>query len=191
MRLSLVRNWWSLVIRGMVAIVAGVIAFAWPGITLLGLVFVFAAYSLIDGILSLAGAVRAAGAHERWGALVFEGVVGIAAACVAVGWPGITILALVYVIAAWALVTGVLEIVAAVRLRKYISGEWLLALGGVASIVFGILIAIAPLAGALVIALWFGAYALVFGIILIALGFRLRAWRNAELPGPQVPAPAH
>src|ERR1700687_3336855 len=94
-------------------------------------------------------------------------------------WPAITALALVAVIAAWAIVTGIAEIVAAVRLRKYISGEWLLALAGGASVLFGVLVAAVPLAGALVITLWFGAYTLVFGVILVALGFRLRNWDRA------------
>jgi len=149
------------------------------------------AYALIDGIFSIAGAVRAMQAHERWGALVFEGIVGIGAAIVTIAWPAITAIALVYVIGAWALVTGAFEIAAAVRLRKYITGEWLLVLGGIASMVFGFLMMLVPIAGALVIALWFGAYALVTGVILIALGVRLRGLRNSLFSGPTVTAPAH
>jgi uncharacterized membrane protein HdeD (DUF308 family) len=192
MRLALVRNWWSLVLRGVLGILIGVVTFAWPGITLASLVLLFGAYALVDGIFSIAGAVRAAQTHERWGVLVIEGVVGIIAAAITFAWPAITAIALVFVIGAWAVVTGVFEIAAAVRLRKHISGEWLLALSGVASVIFGFLMMIAPLAGALVIALWFGAYAFVFGILMLVLGFKLRSLRNSPYAGrPVMPAPAH
>src|SRR5260370_12014341 len=136
MRIALATNWWSLVIRGIAGIAFGILTFVWPGITLVALVLVFGAYSLIDGVMSLIGAVRAAEAHERWGLLVLEGLVGIAAAAITVLWPGITAIALVYVIAAWAIVTGALEIGAAIRLREVISGEWLVMWGGVVSGLF-------------------------------------------------------
>jgi uncharacterized membrane protein HdeD (DUF308 family) len=191
MRVMLVRNWWSLVIRGVAGIFLGVVTFAWPGITLTALILLFGAYALIDGVVSIVGAVRAAEAHERWGALVIEGLVGIAAAIITVVWPAITAFALVCIISSWAIVTGVFELVAAVRLRKLISGEWLLALSGIASLLFGILVLIAPLAGALVIALWVGAYSLVFGVLLIALGLRLRSWGKALSAGLRMPIPAH
>lgn len=191
MRVILAKNWWSLVLRGIVAVLLGIATFVWPGITLTALVFLFAGYALVDGALSLAGALRAAEARDRWGALLIEGLAGIFAAFVTVLWPVITALALVYIIAAWAIVTGVSEIAAAVRLRHYIHGEWLLALAGVASIVFGVLVAAMPLAGALVIALWVGAYMLVFGIVLIALGFRLRSWSHGAHAGSPIPAPVH
>jgi uncharacterized membrane protein HdeD (DUF308 family) len=192
MRPVLVKNWWSLVFRGVLGILFGLVAlFAWPGITLGALGLLFGAYALMAGIVSIVGAVRAAEAHDRWGALILEGLVGIAAAVITIAWPAITAPALAYLIAGWAIVIGVLEIVVAVRLRKYISREWLLALGGAASTIFGILIAIAPIAGALVIAIWVGAYAFVFGLIMVALGFRLRSSRNAPQAGPSFPVPAH
>jgi uncharacterized membrane protein HdeD (DUF308 family) len=191
MRPILARNWWSLVLRGVLGIILGVITFVWPGITLTALVFLFAGYALLDGALSLAGALRAAEAHERWGALLFEGIVGILAAFVTALWPAITALALVFVIAAWAIVTGIAEIAAAVRLRRQIHGEWMLALAGVASILFGVLLAAMPLAGALVLALWVGAYMLVFGVMLVALGLRLRSWSRGSHAGAPMPAPAH
>ena len=145
----------------------------------------------MDGVVSLAGAVARGSGSRRWGALLIEGILGIAAAVITVFWPAITALSLVFVIAAWAILTGVAEIVAAVRLRKYISGEWLLALAGIASVIFGVLVAAVPLAGALVIAIWFGAYALVFGVMLLVLGFRLRTWER-ELPSHGgVPLHAH
>jgi uncharacterized membrane protein HdeD (DUF308 family) len=191
MRVPLITNWWSLVLRGILGVLLGVVTFAWPGITLAGLVILFGAYALLDGIMSLVGAVRSAQSHERWGVQVLEGIIGIGAAVVTIFWPAITILALVYVIGAWAIVTGVLEIAAAIRLRQHIRGEWLLALGGIASIVFGFLIMMAPIAGALVVALWFGAYALVFGVLMIVLGVRLKGMHDHPLTGPSVPLPAH
>jgi uncharacterized membrane protein HdeD (DUF308 family) len=191
MTLSLARNWWALVIRGLVAIAFGLVTLAWPGITIGALVLLFGVYSLMDGVFSLVGAIRAMRSHERWGALVFEGIAGVVAAVITVFWPAITALALVYIIAAWALVTGCMEIVAAVRLRQYISGEWLLALGGVASIIFGIVAIVVPLVGALAIALIIGIYALVFGAILIGLGFRLRSWTRTPHRGAEMPLPAH
>src|ERR1700728_993388 len=191
MRIALVTNWWSLVIRGVAAILFGIFTFVWPRITLTALVFLFAGYVLVDGVVSITGVVKAVHAHDRWGVLLLEGMAGIVAAAVTVLWPAITALALVYVIAAWATVTGVFEVAAAVRLRKHISGEVLLVLGGIASLLFGILLMIAPLAGALVIALWVGAYMLVSGALLVALGFRLRGWGKAIATGPSVTVPVH
>jgi uncharacterized membrane protein HdeD (DUF308 family) len=191
MRFALARNWWSLVIRGFLGIAVGILTFLWPGITLLALVFLFAGYALVDGVVSLTGAMHAVAAHERWGASLLEGIFGIAAAVITVLWPAITALSLVILIAAWAIITGIAEIAAAIRLRRLISGEWLLVLAGIASIIFGALIAAVPLAGALVIALWFGAYVMVFGVLLVVLGFRLRTWDRTLLTGGGIPITAH
>jgi uncharacterized membrane protein HdeD (DUF308 family) len=191
MRFALARNWWSLVIRGFLGIAVGILTFLWPSITLFALVLLFAAYALVDGVVSLIGAMRAVASHERWGALLLESFFGIVVAVITAVRPGTTALSLVFVIAVWAIITGIAEIAAAIRLRKHVSGEWLLVLGGIASIVFGVLIAAVPTAGALVIALWFGAYALVFGTILVVLGFRLRTWDHTLITGGQVPVPAH
>jgi uncharacterized membrane protein HdeD (DUF308 family) len=174
MTIALVTNWWSPVIRGLLAILLGIITLAWPGITLGALVLLFGAYAFIDGIFSIVGAWRASKAHERWGVSVLEGVAGIIAAVVTFTWPAMTALALVFIVAAWAIVTGIFETAAAVRLRRYIKGEWLLVLGGVASVVFGILLVLSPLLGALVLAIWLGVYALFFGAMLVGLGLRLR-----------------
>ena len=179
MTLVLANNWWSLVIRGVVAILLGVLTLALPGITVGALVLLFGAYAFIDGVVSITGAWRASKTHERWGILVLEGLVGIAAAIVTFAWPAITALVLVYVIAAWAIVTGIFELIAAVRLRKHISGEWLLALAGIASVIFGILLIASPVIGALVIVIWIGVYALIFGGMLVGLGLRLRSWSRA------------
>ena len=171
----LVTNWWSLVLRGLLGVAIGIVTFISPVVTLTALVFLFGAYAFVDGVLALMGAVRAGRAGESWGVLVLEGIFGIAAGVVALIWPAITVTAVTLVIAAWALITGVLEVAAAIRLRKEIRGEWLLALFGVLSIGFGVLMAMMPLVGALVIATWVGAYAFVSGVVLIALGFRLRS----------------
>ncbi len=186
MNYILARNWWSLAIRGIAGILFGIIAFAWPGITLGGLVLLFGVYALIDGIAAIAGAVRAVERHDRWGALLLEGVAGLLAAIAAGLWPAITVLVLVYLVAAWAFVTGIAEIAAAIHLHRQIRGEWLLAGAGVISILFGILLAIAPLIGAFVIALWIGAYAFVFGVVLLVLAVRLRRMRGRP-PHQMVP----
>lgn len=191
MRIALARNWWSPAIRGAAAMLVGVIALAWPGITLAGFVILFGAYALIDGVFSIAGMARAVQSHERWGALLLEGVVGLVAALITVVWPAITVISLLYVVAAWAMITGVLEIAAAVRLRKHVAGEWVLALGGVLSVAFGVLIVIFPLAGALAITFWVGAYCLLFGAVLLTLGFRLRSWSRSPHAGPSLAVPAH
>jgi uncharacterized membrane protein HdeD (DUF308 family) len=189
MNFALARNWWSLVARGVLGILLGVVAFVWPGVTIGALVLLFGAYALIDGVVSLAGALRAAEAHERWGALLLEGIMGVLAAAATILWPAITTLVLVYIIAAWAIITGVAEIAAAIRLRRHVAGEWLLGLAGVVSVVFGLLIAAVPVAGALAIAFWFGAYAFIFGIVLLTLGFRLRRWKHGVAGSSSFPMP--
>jgi uncharacterized membrane protein HdeD (DUF308 family) len=189
MTLLLAVNWWSLLIRGLVAILFGVVAFAWPGITLEALVLLFGAYALVDGIFGLAGALRASREHERWGFLLLEGITGIAASAVTVLWPAITAVALVYMIGAWAVVTGFFEIAAALQLRRYIAGEWLLALGGVASVIFGVFVMIMPLAGALAIAFAVGVYAVIFGVLMASLGIRLRIWARTFHTGPSFAMP--
>ena len=192
MRIGLAANWWALVIRGLVAIAFGGLTFVVPGLTLAALVFLFAGYSLVDGVFNIIGAVRAIESHQRWGVQVFEGIVGIGAAVVTVFWPAITALALVFVIAVWAIATGVAEIVAAIRLRRHIRGEWLLILSGILSVAFGILLVFSPMIGAFVITLWIGAYALLFGIILVALGVRMRSWgRGITSAGGPIPVPVH
>jgi uncharacterized membrane protein HdeD (DUF308 family) len=190
MTLLLAESWWSLVLRGMLALLLGVIAFALPGITLGALVIVFGAYALTDGIVAIIGAYRASKAHERWGVLLVEGLAGIVAAAVTIMWPGITALTLVLLIGAWAISTGIFEIVAAVKLRKYISGEWLLLLSGIVSILFGLLVVILPLAGALAIAFCIGVYSMIFGVLLISLGFRLRMVTHSTSAGGSIPLPA-
>lgn len=164
-----------LIIRGVVGVVIGIIAFAWPGITIAVLVGIFGIYALVDGVTNLIlGFTRSRAQQGRSWAQILQGLVGIAAGVLTFIWPGITALVLVLFIGAWAVVTGILEIVAAIRLRRVISGEWLLALSGILSIVFGILVFAFPGAGAVGISWILGAYAAAAGIVLIALGIRLR-----------------
>jgi len=176
----LARNWWVVALRGVVAILFGLLAFVLPGITLAVLVLLFGAYAIVEGIFNVIAAVRGREGVAPWWALLLEGLVSIGAGVVTFVWPGLTALVLLYVIAVWAVITGALEIAAAIRLRKVMTGEWWLALSGVLSIVFGALLMIAPAAGALVVVLWIGAYAVVFGALLIGLAFRLRRWREGE-----------
>jgi uncharacterized membrane protein HdeD (DUF308 family) len=171
----LAQRWWALALRGLAAIVFGVLCFVRPGLSLFALLFLFGAYALVDGVFNLVMGIK--GRHDlpRWGVLVAEGVASIAAGALTFVWPKITALVLLYIIAAWAVVTGVLEMVAAVRLRKQIHGEWMMGLAGVLSIAFGVLLSLFPGAGALTVVFWIGAYCVVFGGVLIALAFRLRA----------------
>jgi uncharacterized membrane protein HdeD (DUF308 family) len=170
----LARNWWALAVRGGVAIVFGLIALFLPGLTLAALVLLFGAYSLVDGVFGVAAAVRAAEAQHRWGWLLVEGIAGILTGIITFLWPAITAFVLLYLIAVWALVTGVLEVVAGLHLRGHLANEWMLVLGGIASIVFGVLLILQPLAGALALAWLIGLYALVFGLLMLMLAFRIR-----------------
>jgi uncharacterized membrane protein HdeD (DUF308 family) len=188
MSAALARNWWAVVIRGVAAILFGVIALLAPGIALLSFVIVFAAYMLVDGVFAVVSAVRAMARHERWGLLIIQGLASLAAAAVAFVWPGITVAAFVILVAAWAVVTGTLELFAAPRLAQGHGRIWMF-LGGLASILFGILLIIAPLIGAVVLTWWIGAYALVSGISLCILAFRLRQ-KDHQHPGDTVGARA-
>jgi uncharacterized membrane protein HdeD (DUF308 family) len=174
----LMRNWWVVLLRGLAAIVFGIIALIAPGISLTALVLVFGAYAFADGVLLIVSAIRRRGEQRPAWVLVLAGIAGIAVGLIALFLPGATALALLWIVAAWALVTGVLEVAAAIRLRKAIKGEWLLALGGVLSIALGVLFILFPAAGLLTLVLWIGAYALIFGIVLFALALRIRAWRG-------------
>ena len=174
---SLTRNWWAVVLRGVFAILFGVVALAWPGLTLGAFVLLFGVFAIADGIFALVAALTG-GSGRPWWALVLKGIVSFAAAAVAFLMPGITALALLFVIALWAIVIGLMEIMVAIRLRKEIQGEFFLALGGVLSILFGAFLIARPGAGALAVTWLIGAYAIVFGVMLLALGFRLKGLRG-------------
>jgi uncharacterized membrane protein HdeD (DUF308 family) len=178
----LARNWWVVLFRGLAGIIFGLITLFAPDISLTALVLVFGAYALADGVLAMISAIRWRGETDRWWVILLEGLAGVAAGVITLFWPGITALTLLYMIAAWALLTGALEIAAAIRLRKVIAGEWLLVLSGIVSIVFAALLALFPAAGALALVLWIGAYAVVFGALLIAFAFRLRSWGRSRSP---------
>jgi uncharacterized membrane protein HdeD (DUF308 family) len=177
---TLAQNWWALALRGFVAVLFGLLTFFVPAITLVILVLLFGVYALLDGLFNVIAFIRVPAHH--W-ALLIEGVIGIAAGILTFTWPAITAIALLYVIAFWALLTGVFEIIAGIRLRKVVSNEWWLLVAGVLSLLFGILILLAPGVGALAVVLWIGAYACVFGVSLLALAFRLKGhWRLIKHP---------
>jgi uncharacterized membrane protein HdeD (DUF308 family) len=175
------RYWWAVALRGAAAVLFGLMALIWPGITLLALVIVFGAYALVDGVLALVAALGRRDPAETdrssrvW--LGVQGAAGIVLGILALVWPGVTALALLWVIAVWAIVTGALEIIAAVRLRRELSREWLLALSGVLTVLFGLLLVIWPATGALTLVVLIGVSALIFGVTLIAFGLRLRRQR--------------
>jgi uncharacterized membrane protein HdeD (DUF308 family) len=171
-------NWWLLALRGLVAVLFGVLAFMWPGATLITLVWLFGAFALVNGVLSLVLAAKTPKDYPKVGSLILGGLIGILAGLLAFVMPGITALGLLILIAAWAIVTGIMELVAAVRLRKIINNEWLLVLAGIASVVFGILLLFRPAVGALALIWWIGAWAIVSGILFMILAFRMRNWKG-------------
>lgn len=178
----LARNWWVYALRGLAAVLFGVLAFIWPGITLLTLIFFFGCYAVANGVLSFILAAKAPKGYPRFSGIVLPGLFSLAAGVIAFIVPGITALALLLLIAAWAIVNGVMEIVAAIRLRKEITNEWMLILAGVGSVIFGALFLMWPGAGALAMLWWIGSFAVFFGILFIALAFRLKKWKTLTAP---------
>ena len=172
----LFRNWWVLLLRGLIAIAFGLLVWFQPGISLAALVLLFGAYVMADGILGVWTAIAGRAEHEHWWLLLLEGLLGIGVGILTFFAPGITALALLFYIAIWAVATGVLEIAAAIRLRKEIGGEWLLILSGLASVVFGALLVVSPAAGALAVLWLIAAYAIVFGVLLVILAFKARSF---------------
>lgn len=182
-------NWWAVALRGLAAVIFGLLALLATGLTILSLVLVFAATMLVDGLLNLVIGLRSIRKRERWGVFVLQSVVSLVAAAVAVAAPGVTVLAFVYLMAGWALLSGVLTLLAAMRLRRD-HGRWWLAFSGGLSILGGAALAAAPLLGALVLTWWLGAYAIVFGVTLLVLAFRLRPHRREGHVGGATPRPA-
>lgn len=186
----LAERWWVLVLRGAAAVIFGILTFIAPGASVFALVVLFGAYAIVNGALLLGATASVPAGVPRWGWLLFESIASIVAGVLTFIWPAMTALVLLYLIAGWAIATGVGQVVAAVRLRKTIRREWLLGVMGVLSIIFGVLLAVFPGAGALAVAIWIGAYALVFGALLVALGLRLRSWGRSsarEAPPGAVP----
>ena len=167
-------GWWAVGLRGLFGIAFGLICLLAPQAAILALILLFSAYMLVDGVLAIASGIKAAQNGERWGFLVLEGVVDIAAGAVAFLWPAITAVAFVLLIAVWAIVSGALMLGAAFSLN-HDHGRWWLALGAIASVVFGLVLLAAPVVGAVVLTWWLGAYAVVFGVFLLVLAFKLHA----------------
>jgi uncharacterized membrane protein HdeD (DUF308 family) len=176
----LARNWGWVIVRGVAALLFGVLTLVYPSLTLATLVLLFGAYVLVDGIFTIVWAVRNRRGEPHWVALLISGIVSVILGVLTFVTPQITGLVLLYFIALWAIIAGASQIVAAIRLRKAITGEWLLGLAGILSLIFGVLVIAFPGAGALAVALWIGAYATVLGIVFIALGIRLRNWRRTH-----------
>ncbi len=174
MFILLFRSWWSLLLRGLVAVAFGVLSLIWPQLSLAVLVLLVGAFLFVDGALGIWAAVRGRREESRWWLLLIDGLLGVGIGVVTFLWPGITALALLYLIAAWAVLTGILEIVAAVRLREVIEGEWLLGLAGVLSVIFGLGIALFPGAGAVALVAVIATFAILYGAILIALAFKVK-----------------
>lgn len=171
---ALARNWWAILIRGIAAIAFGIVALLLPVPALTVLVLVFGVYLLVDGVFAIVAAVAAAARHLRWGFLLAEGVLDILLGLLALAIPGALVVGAVWIMAAWAIVTGALMLAAAFRLQRE-HGNWLLGIGGIISIVWGVLLWLWPFVGAIVLTIWLGIYALIFGIAMIALALRLRA----------------
>jgi uncharacterized membrane protein HdeD (DUF308 family) len=167
------KNWWLEALRGVAAIILGILAFAWPGIVLLTLVLFWGAFALVDGVLAIVAAVKGGNPMPRWW-LAIVGIAGIAAGALTFFMPGLTALVLVTFVAVWAIILGVMEIVGAIKLRKEIEGEWFLIVNGVLSVIFGILLLWRPGIGAITLVWIIGAYAILFGIIHIAFALKLK-----------------
>jgi uncharacterized membrane protein HdeD (DUF308 family) len=170
---SLAKHWWVLALRGLAAIVFGILAFAWPGITVVSLVILYGAYALVDGVFSIFAAIGGGTPAPRWW-LAVVGIIGILAGLIAFANPVLVGLYLLLFIGIWAIVSGVMEIIGAIRLRKEIDNEWLLILHGVLSVLFGIVMVVEPITAALALIWVIGAYAIAAGVIMIALAFKLK-----------------
>lgn len=174
MLVMVTRNWWVTALRGAIAIAFGILALVWPGAALASLVLLFGAFAFADGVLATWTAFAMRRKHVMWGPLLLEGATGIVLGLIVLFWPAITAIVLILLVAAWALVTGILEIAAAIRLRREIEDEWALALSGMLSVALGVLLVLWPGAGLLAAIVIIGVYAIIFGIVMVALAFRLR-----------------
>ena len=171
---QLSRDWWHFAVRGVLAIVFGILALVWPEVTKTALVLLFGAFVLVDGIFAVATGIESREYFKQWWALVLEGLVGIIVGVLTFIWPGTAATALLYVIAVWAILTGIFEIMAAIELRNVIVGESVLILFGLLSITLGVLLFMFPTAGAVSLVWAIGFYAIFAGIMEIVFAFRLR-----------------
>lgn len=179
---TMTRNWWMLLVRGFAAVLFGIAALLTPGIALAALVLVWGAYALIDGVVAIISAFTHRQTNPNWWIVLLEGVAGVIAGILTFAWPAITALVLLYIISAWAIVTGIFEIIAAFQLRKEITGEFWLGLSGLLSVAFGILLLVNPGDGILALLWVVGIYAIMFGVSLILLAFRVRGMANPNAP---------
>jgi uncharacterized membrane protein HdeD (DUF308 family) len=180
---NLTRNWWLLLLRGLAAIAFAVMTWIWPGLTIAVFVLLFGAFAFADGVLGIWGAITGPkGDRNRW-LLLLWGIVGLAAGALAILAPGLVAASFVFLIAGWAILTGVLQIVAAIRLREAIEGEWVLIVAGLASIAFGVILGLRPAAGAVALSWLVAGYAFLFGVLLIVLSLKVKGARKrvAEL----------
>jgi len=188
--LGLASRWGWVVCRGVIAILFGLVAFARPGTMAFSMVLLFGCFAFAAGIATIVAAARSGRAGDSWGALLVEGLLGIAVGAVALLWPASTALAFVWLIGAWAIASGALELYSAVRLRKVVEHEWALGLAGLVSIAFGLLMLYRPIAGDMAVVWWLGAYAMISGLLMVVLGFRLRSFqrtlRGGELPSEEL-----
>jgi uncharacterized membrane protein HdeD (DUF308 family) len=171
---TLARHWWAVGLRGLAAIIFGILALVVPNITIIVLIAFFGAYALVDGVIAIYLAIRDRANNHNWGWLLVEGIAGVLIGIVTFRWPGVTAIVLLAFIAAWAIITGIMEIFQAIELRRVITNEWLLILSGAASVIFGLILIIFPGTGALALVVVIGIYAIIFGILLLVLAWRLR-----------------
>ncbi len=170
----LARNWWLLLVRGIAAILFGIAAFAWPGLTAALLVLLFGVYMLVDGIFGIVDSIRYRGRLDRWWLWLLDGLLGVGVGALTLFMPDISAFVLLMFIAGWAIAGGILRIIAAIQLRREIEGEWFLVLGGILSILFGGLLIVMPGAGIVSLVWLIGLWAVTFGALFIMLAFRLR-----------------
>lgn len=174
--LAFARNWWLILVRGIAAVLFGIIAIIWPDLTVTALVILFGAYALVDGAFTAGAAIGGAMRGRRWGMQLLSGLLGVLLGIIVMAWPDVTVFALALLIAAWALAIGVLQIAAAIRLREVIEGEWLMIVSGVLAILFAAVLIVSPIGSIITLAIVAGAFAVIFGIDLIAIALRLKRW---------------
>jgi len=175
---TLTRNWWVLLLRGLGAIAFAIVTWVWPGLTIAVFILLFGAFTFADGALALWGAITGPkGDRDRW-VLLLWGLVGLGTGVLALLAPGLVAASFIFLIAGWAILTGILEIVAAIRLREQIKGEWVLIVAGLVSVAFGVVIALRPGAGAVAISWLVAGYAFFFGLLLVVLSFKVRSARK-------------
>jgi uncharacterized membrane protein HdeD (DUF308 family) len=175
------QNWWMIAIRGAIAVIFGILALIWPGLTVLTLVIFFGAFAIVDGVFAIGTAIRHAERRMEWWPELVEGIIGIIFGLIAFIWPGLTALGLLYIIGAWAVITGIAEIAAAVRLRSVITNEWFLGISGALSIVWGVILFIFPGSGAIALAWVIGIFAIIYGASLLSFAWRVH--NRSEQPG--------